>query len=434
MFYVIRRSSFVTRHSPFHIRQEECVPAAGNLPAEYRDPWKEGGMAEIGVGIIGSGFVAEIHAEAFRRVPNARLVGAASPTEGRAAAFAARHGLSHHFTDYRQLLELPEVDVVSLCLPNDLHCAATVDAAAAGKHVICEKPLCTTLDEADRMIAACREAGVKLMYAEELCFTPKYVRAKQLADEGALGEIYLVKQSEKHDGPHADWFWDVQRSGGGVTLDMGCHAIEFFRWILGKRPIASVYAQMGTYVHHDRTEGDDNAIILVEFDNGAVGMAEESWAKPGGMDDRAEIYGSKGVTYADLLHGNALETYSAAGYGYAVEKAGETRGWSFTIFEEVWNYGFPQEMQHFIDCVQHDREPSETGEDGRAVLEAIYAAYESARTGAKVLYPYEPPTWARRPIHCWKPWLAPDAPQDVQDQTIELGRLDRKLPKEAGNT
>ncbi len=363
-------------------------------------------MRDVGVGIIGSGFVAEIHAESLKRVPNARLAGVASPTPGKASAFAQKHEALNAFEDYRRLLELSEVDIVLLCLPNDLHCEAAELAASAGKHVMCEKPLCVTLAEADRMIAACAKAGVKLMYAEELCFTPKYVRAKQLVDEGALGEVYLVKQSEKHDGPHAAWFWDVSRSGGGVTMDMGCHAIEFFRWILGKRPITSVYAQMGTHVHRDRTEGDDNALIVVEFEGGAVGLAEESWSKPGGMDDRAEIHGSKGVTYADLLHGNALETFSHVGYGYAVEKAGSTRGWSFTMFEELWNYGFPQELQHFVDCVQHDRQPLETGEDGRAVLEAIYAAYESARTGAKVTLPFTPPEWATKPIHCWKPGLA----------------------------
>ena len=371
-------------------------------------------METVGVGIIGSGFVAEIHAEALRRVPNAKLVAVASPTEAHVQEFARKHGVPHAFTDYRRMLELPEIQLIDLCLPNDRHCEATEAAAAAGKHVICEKPLCVTLAEADRMIAACQAAGVQLMYAEELCFTPKYVRAKQLVDDGALGEIYLIKQSEKHDGPHADWFWDVQRSGGGVTLDMGCHGIEFARWLLGKRRITSVYAQMGTYVHRDRTEGDDNANILVEFEGGAAALIEESWAKPGGMDDRAEIYGSQGVTYADLLHGNALETYSKVGYGYAVEKAGDTRGWTFTMFEEIWNYGFPQELQHFVDAVQHGTPSLETGEDGRAVLEAIYAAYESARTGQKVALPFTPPAWATKPIYCWKPWLAPECPEELK--------------------
>jgi predicted dehydrogenase len=371
-------------------------------------------MRDVGVGIVGSGFVAEIHAEALKRVPAARLAAVASPTEGRAREFAARHGLPHAFSDYRELLELAEVDVVSVCLPNDRHCAVTVAAAAAGKHVICEKPLCLSLAEADRMIGACSAAGVALMYAEELCFAPKYVRAKELAAEGALGEVYLVKQSEKHSGPHADWFWDVQRSGGGVALDMGCHGIEFCRWILGRRAIRSVFAQMGTCRHAARTEADDNAVLVLEFSGNATGLVEESWAKPGGMDDRAEIHGTRGVTYADLLHGNALETYSEVGYGYAVEKAPDTRGWSYPVFEEIWNYGFPQELAHFLECVQHQREPLVTGIDGKVVLEAIYAAYESARTGAKVALPFCPPAWATKPIHCWKPWLSPDCPPDLR--------------------
>ncbi len=277
----------------------------------------------------------------------------------------------------------------------------TIDAAAAGKHVVVEKPLCMNLAEAEMMIAACGRANVKLMYAEELCFAPKYVRLKQLLNEGALGRPTLLKQSEKHDGPHADHFWDVEQSGGGVTMDMGCHAIEFFRWVLDRTKITSVYAQMSTQVHTDKTRGDDNSVLILEFENGAVALAEESWTKQGGMDDRAEIFGSQGVAYADLLHGNAIETYSAAGYGYAVEKAGATRGWSFTIYEEEWNYGFPQEMQHFVDCVAQDRMPLVTGEDGRAVLEAIFAAYASAGTGKKITMPFS--TDAAKPIDLWRP-------------------------------
>jgi len=356
-------------------------------------------MAPVGIGIIGSQFIAELHVEAFKRVPDARVVAVASPTTAHVKPFAEKHHIPHWFTDYRKLLELDEVQAVSLCLPNYLHCQATIDAAAAGKHVLCEKPLCMNLAEADQMIAACKKARVILMYAEELCFTPKYVRAKQLVDEGALGKVYLIKQSEKHFGPHADWFWDVERSGGGVLLDMGCHGIEFARWVLGRPQATSVYAQCGTYVHKDKTRGDDNTILIVEFANEAVALIEESWARLGGMDDRAEIYGSKGVTYADLLHGNALETFSEVGYGYAVEKAPTTQGWSFTMFEEMWNYGFPQEMQHFVDCVRQRSTPSVTGEDGKKVLEIILAAYASAGTGKKIALPYK--TDAKKPIDLW---------------------------------
>ncbi len=356
---------------------------------------------KVKVGIIGSQFISHIHTVSLRRCPQAELFAIASPTSGNAKKFAAKHGIPHHFTDYKKILEMPEVDLVVMGVPNDLHCQIAINAAKAGKHIVVEKPLCLNLSEADQMIEACRKAKVKLMYAEELCFAPKYVRLKQLLDSGALGQPTLLKQSEKHSGPHASHFWDVNRSGGGVTMDMGCHAIEFFRWIMGRSAIKSVYAQMGTQVHKDKTKGDDNALILIEFANGVIGLAEESWSKQGGMDDRAEVHGSKGVAYADLLHGNAIETFSAEGYDYAVEKAGSTRGWSFTIYEEEWNYGFPQEMEHFVDCVQNDKKPLVSGEDGRAVLEVIFAAYESARTGRKVMLPFN--TKAKKPIDLWKP-------------------------------
>ncbi len=391
-------------------------------------------MKRVRVGLVGSQFVSTIHAEALKQVPGAELFAVVSPTDDHAEQFAKRHGIPHHFRDYRKFLDTAELDLIVLGCPNDLHCQFTELAAAAGKHVVCEKPLCLNLQEADRMIAACAKANVKLMYAEELCFTPKYVRLKRLVDEGALGRPYMIKQCEKHDGPHSAWFWNAQQSGGGVTMDMGCHAFEFFRWILGKphrhataastergvqtqsheaplqqivalkKPRAiSVYAEMGTYVHQQRTKGEDNAIIIVRFetdDGEVVALAEESWAKKGGMDDTAEVYGSGGVAYADLLQGNSILTYSDTGYSYAVEKAGLTKGWSFTSFEELWNYGFPQEFAHFVDCVANDKPPLETGEDGRAVLELVCAAYASAGSGQKVQLPFH--TEVSRPIQLWK--------------------------------
>ncbi len=357
-------------------------------------------MSRVRIGLIGSQFEAEIHAESFKMVTDAEVVAVASPNEDHVKPFAAKHGIPHWFTDYRKLLEMDEIRLVALSVPNDLHCPVTLDCASAGKHVIVEKPFAMNLREADLMIEACQKAGVKCMYAEELCFTPKYVRVKQLADEGAFGRVYLVKQSEKHNGPHADWFWDVKRSGGGVTMDMGCHAIEFFRWFYGKPKADSVLADMGTFVHSDKTQGDDNATIIVRFENGAQGLAEESWARAGGMDDRVEVFGSEGCAYANLHMGNAIQTYSETGYGYVVEKATSSRGWTYTTWEEIWNYGFPQEMAHFVDCVQNDKQPIETGEDGRAVLELVFAAYASAGQGRRIGLPF--PTDAERPVDLWR--------------------------------
>lgn len=354
----------------------------------------------VKVGLVGSGFVGDIHAYSFKNyVKDAEVVGVASLTH--ADAFAKERGIPYATNDYHKLLEMKEIDVISLGVPNDKHCEITVAAAKAGKHVICEKPLCVTLEEADEMIDACKKAGVLLLYAEELLFAPKYVRAKMLIAEGAIGEPFLAKQSEEHPGPHMPWFWDVNHSGGGVLLDMGCHSIEYTRWVLGKPKVKSVTAFMGTYVHKNRTRGEDHAYCIVEYENDKIAMIEDSWAKGGGVDDRCEIYGNKGHTRADLLRGSSLLTYSEEGYGYAVEKAGTTKGYTFTMFEEIWNYGFPQEMQHFVNCISGKEAPLETGEDGREVLKIIYAAYQSAGEGRKIEWPYIPPK-VKIPIDLWK--------------------------------
>jgi len=357
--------------------------------------------AKVKVGIIGSQFEADIHACSFQIMPEeAEVVAVASPTPGNAEKLAKKYNIPRVFTDYKQLLAEKDIEMVTIAAPNYLHAQMTVDIVGAGKHVVCEKPLCMTLEEADLMIDTCKRKGVLLMYAEELFFTPKYVKAKEMADEGAFGKIYLVKQTEKHFGPHAPWFWDVERSGGGVFMDMGCHGIAFCYWFLDRPKIKSVYCQMGTHVHGDKTKGEDDLICIIEFENGAIGVIEDSWARRGGMEDRIEVYGEGGVTYADLHMGNALPTYSEYGYGYAVEKAPSTKGWTYPVFEELWNYGFPQEMHHFARCVRGKEEPKSTGEDGRVVQEVLCAGYKSAAEGQKIELPFTP-SGVKKPIDLW---------------------------------
>jgi myo-inositol 2-dehydrogenase / D-chiro-inositol 1-dehydrogenase len=356
---------------------------------------------KVKVGIIGSRFEGEIHAESFRIMPEeAEVIAVASPTAGNAEKLAKRYNIPNVYTDYREMLKNPDIEMVTITAPNKLHCQMTVDIAKAGKHVVCEKPLCMTLEEADLMVETCKKQGVLFMYAEELYFTPKYVKAKEMADQGAFGNVYLAKQSEKHYGPHAAWFWDVKQSGGGVFMDMGCHGIAFVWWLLNRPKLKSVTAQMGTYVHSAITKGEDNSFCILEFEGNKVALVEDSWARTGGMDDRIEIFGDKGCTYGNLHMGNALPTFSENGYGYAVEKAPTTKGWSYPVFEELYNYGFPQEMTHFARCVRGKEQPIVTGEDGRFVQEVLLAGYQSAGSGAKVNMPFRPNNVAL-PIDLW---------------------------------
>jgi myo-inositol 2-dehydrogenase/D-chiro-inositol 1-dehydrogenase len=358
-------------------------------------------MSKTKVLLLGAGFIADIHLESYQRfVPDAEVIGVYTRNAEKAAAFAEKHGLPNRYDDMEKAIAESGCEVVDICLPNFLHHQAVLTAVKHGKHIIIEKPFAMTLEQADEMINACNEADLKLMYAEELCFAPKYERVRKLVNEGALGELYHLRQCEKHSGPHSDWFYDVNLSGGGAMMDMGCHGIAWFRWMLGGRPkVKSVQAHMMTVMHKDRTQGEDDSVVIVEFENGAIGIAENSWAKLGGMDDSVEVFGTGGVIYADLFRGNAAVTYSDKGYGYAMEKAGGTQGWTFTIFEEAFNQGYPQELKHFIECVRENLEPKVTGEDGRAVLEIMLAAYESAGTGRKISLPFSPKV--EKPIDLW---------------------------------
>ena len=267
-------------------------------------------MNKVKIGVIGSGFQADIHCASCRILgEDGEVVAVASPTLGRAQALADRHGIPGAYHDYRQMLAEPEIEMVTIAAPNHLHAEMVRHAAEAGKHVVCEKPLCLTLEEADAMIDICRAKGVLLLYGEELLFTPKYLKAKSMADEGAFGRIHLVKQSERHSGPHSPWFRDLRQAGGGVFMDMGCHGIAFCYWFLGRSPVATVYCQMNAQAAQGPEALEDNSLCILEFENGAIGLVENSWTRTGGMDDRIEVYGSRGLTLADLHMGNALPTY-----------------------------------------------------------------------------------------------------------------------------
>lgn len=352
---------------------------------------------KIKVGIIGSGFISCIHVRSLKSVSDAEVIACSSIDEEGLKKFTKKYEIPYSFIDYRKILEMDEIDVVCLGVPNNLHLQMTLDCAAAGKHIICEKPLCNNLKDADLMINTCKEAGVKLMYVEQYCFAPKYVKLKELCQSGSLGKIYSIKHSQKHDGPHSAWFWDVEKTGGGVVMDMGCHTFGFLRWLTDNAEVESIYSEMGTYMHKDKTKGEDNAITIIKFKGGVIGVSEVSWAKKGGYDDRAEVYGLEGISFADMS--SSLKTYSEIGFEYVSEKAPISLGWSYPIFEEEWQSGFPQMFAHFIDCIKNNKRPLFTGEDGKAVLEMVYVAYASAREGKKIKLPFR--SNAPKPIDLW---------------------------------
>jgi predicted dehydrogenase len=296
--------------------------------------------------------------------------------------------------DHRDLLEgLDEVDAVTIALPNHLHADVALAALESKKHVVVEKPLCLTLAEADRLIAAAAHHRRLLGYAEELCFAPKYVRAKELADQGVLGRLFKVAQVESHAGPYSPWFFDPKCAGGGAAMDMGCHAIEFARWMFNKPKVLAVTAQMRNLSHPKPLE--DHCLIHLELEGGRFAQLEASWVLKGGMDSLAQLEGSEGVLKIDLSKGMGLDLFTERAAGEIVP------GWSRPDFSWLYNNGYPGEMAEFTRAIEERRAPSESGEDGRAVLEILWAAYASAAERRTIELPFVPPSDARWPAELW---------------------------------
>ncbi len=352
----------------------------------------------IRAGIVGAGFAANLHAEGLVATGRAEIVGVVSATPASREAFSKQWGCES-YADVATMLAAARPDVINLAMPNRLHHEATLAAARAGVHVICEKPLAMNLGEADRMVRACHDAGVHLLYAEQLCFAPRYRKVRELVRSGALGSIVSVQHHERHGGPHASWFHDPALSGGGVLLDMGCHGIELTRWLLDRPAVRSVHARLGVFKHLDGVV-DDHAVVTLGFDSKTVAIIDCSWAAPGGIDERLEVLGTKGSVVADLARGQAMLVYSDVGVGYAAEKVEQTTGWTFVAHEEARTWGWFGEMAHFVDCIEGRSEPEETGADGRSVLEIVMAAYQSAADDRVVTLPFT--SSATTPI---EPWL-----------------------------
>ena len=347
-----------------------------NSTADLKHDWRNSSVKRIGIGLVGAGFLAEKFAVCYRQDPRVKLVAVSSRTENHARGFAEKHGIKAWYTDYEKMFERDDVDAVSICVPNFLHSSTTISAAERGKHVLCTKPLATSMDQADKMVKACRRANVKLMYGENWLYTPAAERIRKIIEEGALGKLLAIEAREQHSGSHSIYATRKEYCGGGVLIHMAVHPIGFIMHIM-RKPVRRVYAELGNLLHD--IEVEDYAVLLMRFEGGGSGIAQSNYITRGGMQDRIEIYGSEGMAFVDLTHANPIRIYSEIGYSYVVEKASASRGWTSPVIDENYQYGFYNMVRHFVTCILEDREPMSTGEFGREVLRVISAGYESSR-------------------------------------------------------
>ncbi|SEI90417.1 Predicted dehydrogenase [Cyclobacterium xiamenense] len=335
----------------------------------------------MNIAMLGSGFIARFYAttlHAQRRKDRIHSVYSRNLTH--AKTFAADFGLERYSSTMDEIIQDPEVDAVIVALPNHLHEDAVLACAAAGKAVLCTKPLGRNAAEAKRMLEAVETAGVFAGYLEDLCYTSKFLKSLASVNAGSLGNILWTKSREAHPGPHSDWFWDKEQSGGGAIIDLGCHCVEIGRNFIGKaiRPV-EVMCWADTQVHP--IDAEDHAIGLVRYENGAIGQFEVSWTFRGGMDLRDEVMGTEGTIWLNSFLRTGFEMFTTGkGANYVAEKAESDAGWLFPVGDEAHELGYPQMFSDMFDAMEQGREPQETFYDGYVVNAILDAAFLSAKT------------------------------------------------------
>jgi len=333
------------------------------------------------IAMLGSGFIARFYADALtgqRRKDTLHIV--YSRSEERAQKFATDYRLPYHTTSMEEAVNHPEVEVVVIALSNDLHLPAVEACAKAGKHVLCTKPLGRSGTEAKQMLELVEKAGVMGGYLEDLCYTPKFLKSLDIVQLGGLGRVLWAKSREAHPGPHSNWFWNKEQSGGGAIVDLGCHCIEISRNFIGKniKPV-EVMCWAATQVHP--IEAEDNAIGMVKYANGAIGQFEVSWCFRGGMDLRDEVMGTEGTIWLNNFLRTGFEVFKAGKGGYVAEKAESNTGWLFPVGDEVHELGYSHMFTDMFECIEAGKQPGETFYDGYVVNAIIDAAYKSAKSG-----------------------------------------------------
>ena len=344
------------------------------------------------IAMLGSGFIARFYADSLQGYRNKdKITSVYSRKEESAKKFADDYKVSHHTTNMEDAISHPDVDIVCISLPNNLHEEAVMLCCKHKKAVMATKPLGRNAAEAKRMMEAAENAGIFNGYLEDLVYTPKFLKAMETVKSGGLGRILWAKSRETHPGPHSEWFWDLEQAGGGCILDLGCHCVEIARSYIGKdiKPI-EVMCWADTQVKP--IDAEDHAIGLVKYENGAIGQFEVSWTFRGGMDLRDEVMGTEGTIWINNFLRTGFEIFTTGkGADYVAEKAESNTGWLFPVGDEINELGYNHMFMDMFNAMEEGKQPKETFYDGYVVNAVLDAAYRSAKS--KLWEPVQLETW-----------------------------------------
>jgi len=392
-------------------------------------------MERVRIGMIGSQFAADLHLRNLSKLRGAKVdvVAVASKNKEHAAIFAKKYDIPYYYDDYRKILERKDIDIVDLCVPTDLHEEFSIEAAEAGKHIICEKPLTgyfgkekkekkvgfaipkkvmlkETVKGCDRVFKAVKKNKVKFMYAENWIYAPPFTKLKNLIKVSG-GTILDIRAEESHSGSHAKYSRKWKTSGGGALMRLGAHPVggvlhlKHYEGILRDgKPIRakSVMAEVGQhtkiasfvkekkkYIVSGWEDVEDWGVMVINFEDDSKATVFSSDAVLGGVRNTLNVYLSNAVVNVNINPHNALEVYAPEphifGDEYIAEKLETKAGWNFPSPDEDWVRGYPQELEDFIESILLKREPVSGMDLARDVVEAIYAAYASAEEGKRIL-------------------------------------------------
>jgi UDP-N-acetylglucosamine 3-dehydrogenase len=334
-------------------------------------------MGKIKVGIIGCGSIAQKrHLPEYSAEENVEIVAVCDNVSERADQVAEQYDASPYY-DYKKLLQDAQIDAVSVCTPNYLHASITIDALRAGKHVLCEKPMATSKEEAEEMLYESQVSGKKLMIAHNQRFVPSHVKAKQLIKDGKIGRVYSFRTSFGHGGPDSwsidgglrSWFFKKDEAHFGAMGDLGIHKVDLIRYLLGEEII-----EVGSFIETNAKENinvDDNAVLILKTKNGIIGTLAASWSYVSAEDNSTIIYGEKGII--------RLEDHPD--YSLIVDyKNGKSTKYQMGQIQTNHKQASSHVVHEFINSIVLDKVPPITGEEGLKSLRVILDAVESMKT------------------------------------------------------
>ena len=310
----------------------------------------------VRIAILGSGFIAAYHAAAVVELPGAEIAAAANWRPESLAKLREAFAIDRTTTDWRELVGDPAIDAAVVATPNSLHAEQSIAFLDAGQHVMVEKPMSMDVAEADAMVAAAERSSASLMVAHCWRFHPDVLALRDRIAAGDLGEVVKTRGYGVHAGwGPAGWFVDPELAGGGALADMGVHAIDTARFLLGSPEPVRVCAAVGT--RYSEIEVDDDAVLLISWSNGTNSLVESGWWQPhlGGLEADTEVYGTGG--YARI-------------FGYTEPPSPD--------YEHCPQSMYTAQMAEFVDAVRTGRPPEPGGEDGRIVMRVVEEAYRSA--------------------------------------------------------